>query len=105
MTALLLDGTNWLIAAAILAAVEIFAPGFFFLGFAAGAAATAIVVWLLGGLFAAWGDGWAWPILVFALVSAVATVVLRRLFGRRRGRNRQFDAEDVNDAPYKGDRG
>lgn len=103
-TGLLLDGTTWLIAAAVLAAVELFAPGFFFLGFAGGAAVTALILWLAGGLFAGAEHGWAWPLLVFALVSAAATFALRRIFGMRRARSRSFDDEDVNDTPYKGDR-
>ena len=104
MTGILLSGEYWLIAGLVLGAIEIFAPGFFFLGFAGGAAVTALFVWLFGGAFAGTEHGWAWPILVFALFSGGTAFALRRVFGNRTGRSRRFDDEDVNDTPYKGDR-
>ena len=104
MTAILLGGEYWLIAGLVLGAIEIFAPGFFFLGFAGGAAVTTLFVWLFGGAFAGTAHGWAWPVLVFALFSLASTFALRRLFGTRGARSRRFDDVDVNDTPYKGDK-
>lgn len=103
MTAYLLSGEYWLVAGLLLGAVEIFAPGFFFLGFAGGAAVTALFVWLFGPLIADGANGWAWPFLVFALFSAATAVALRRFFGTGGGRSRRFDGRDVNEEPYKGD--
>ncbi|MFC3231027.1 NfeD family protein [Marinibaculum pumilum] len=104
MTSILLGGEYWLIAGLVLGAVEIFAPGFFFLGFAGGAAVTALFVWLFGGAFEGSAHGWAWPVLVFALFSLATTFALRRLFGTRGARSRRFDDVDVNDTPYRGDK-
>lgn len=104
MTGILLSAEYWLVAGLLLAAVEVMVPGFFFLGFGIGAAVTAALVWPMAGLLADSQSGWAWPLLFFAVLSVAATLALRRVFARRRP-GRRFDDEDVNDLPYRGDRG
>lgn len=79
----------WLAAALGLAILETFAPGFIFLGFAVGAAATALVVLLPLGL------GLPALLAVFAVLSLVAWVVLRRLFRGQDDQTRVID-EDIN---------
>jgi membrane protein implicated in regulation of membrane protease activity len=86
----------WAVAGVVLAIVEVVAPGFYFLGFAAGAAAVALVL-LAGGPFAAWLSA-SLPLLLlaFAVASALAWVVMRRLAGVRRGQTRVWD-RDINE--------
>lgn len=80
----------WGVAAIVLAALEVLIPGFVFLGFAAGAALTGML--LLVGIALA-GPTAA---LVFAAVSAVAYVALRRWL-RRPGEAPRVVTRDVND--------
>lgn len=79
----------WLCAALAIAILELLMPGYIFLGIAVGAAVMALLVALLGP-FAA-------PTLVaiFAGVSLVAWLVLRRLFRATDDQTRYFD-EDIN---------
>ncbi|MDQ2066548.1 hypothetical protein Q9295_09190 [Xinfangfangia sp. CPCC 101601] len=79
----------WIVAGLVLAIIEIFAPGFFFLGFAIGAGVTGIVV--MTGLAS------SLPVLlvIFALSSAVAWFVVRRLVGVREGQVKIWD-RDIN---------
>ncbi len=81
----------WLCFAIVLGLLEIFAPGYLFLGFAVGALVVSII--LLG-----FGSQFSLPalIFVFALLSLLAWLVLRRLFLRRDGRVKTFD-RDIND--------
>ncbi|NKX45267.1 NfeD family protein [Roseicyclus persicicus] len=86
----------WGAAAVVLAIGEVILPGFVLLGFAAGAAVVALLL-LVGGPLAVWLAG-SWPLLalVFAVVSLVAWLVLRRWAGVYRGQVRTFD-RDIND--------
>lgn len=79
----------WLAAAIALGIAEIFLPGSIFLGFAAGAALTAPLV--------------AWTSLtvpqlavVFAVLSLISWIVMRRVFGFRTPNAKVFDT-DIND--------
>ena len=83
----------WLAAALILAIVEVLAPGFIFLGFAIGVALTGlgIAVGLVGGSLPV-------LILVAAVLSLVAWLVLRRVVGLRKGQVKVWD-RDVNEEP------
>ena len=83
----------WVSAGVVLGIVEVFIPGFYFLGFSAGAVITGLVL-LAGGPFAAWLAGSvAYTVLFFALVSLVSWVVLRRLVGVRQGQVKVWDRE------------
>ncbi len=64
----------WLAAALCLAILEVLVPGFIFLGFAIGAAVTALLVLLPLQL------GLTALLAVFAGLSLIAWVILRRLF-------------------------
>ena len=86
----------WLSAGVLLGIVEVFVPGFFFLGFSSGAVITGLVL-LAGGPFAAWLSGsLAYTVLFFALVSLASWVALRRLVGVRKGQIRIWD-RDINE--------
>jgi membrane protein implicated in regulation of membrane protease activity len=86
----------WWILALLLALLELAAPGYILLGFAAGAAATGLLL-LAGGPLAAWLSA-AFPalLLAFALLSLAAWIAIRRAAGLRKGQIRVFD-HDVNE--------
>ena len=81
----------WMVAGAVLAILEVMIPGFILLGFAVGAALTGLLLWLgvLGGSLAV-------LLLVFAVASLVAWLVLRRVVGVRQGQVKLWD-RDIND--------
>jgi inner membrane protein len=86
----------WMSAGVVLGIVEIFAPGFFFLGFAAGAVVTGLVM-LTGGPFAGLLAGSvAYTALFFAIVSVVVWVALRRIVGVRKGQLKVW-TRDINE--------
>ncbi|WP_325050377.1 NfeD family protein [Falsigemmobacter faecalis] len=66
----------WVLGGLVLAGLELAVPGYFFLGFAAGAVLT-------GGLAALGiaGTHTALTLVIFALLSAVAWAALRYVFG------------------------
>lgn len=82
----------WVILGFALGVLEVLAPGFIFLGFAIGAVVTGILVGL--GIPA----GVPALILIFAVVSVVAWLVLRRVVGVREGQVKIWD-RDINDKP------
>jgi len=82
----------WVILGFALGVLEIMVPGFIFLGFAIGAVVTGAVVGL--GIPA----GVPALILIFAVVSVVAWLVLRRVVGVREGQVKIWD-RDINDNP------
>ncbi|NBZ86587.1 NfeD family protein [Stagnihabitans tardus] len=81
----------WVVAGVALAILEIVIPGFVFLGFALGAGLTGLLV--LAGL--APGNV-AVLSLVFAVLSLVCWVALRRSVGVTRGQVKVW-TEDIND--------
>ena len=82
----------WITAALVFAILEVLAPVFVFLGFAAGAAAVGILV-AIGVDF---GGSVAAMLVVFSAVSLVTTVLLRRVLGTRQSETKTF-TDDVND--------
>lgn len=80
----------WASGAVALAILELLAPGYIFLGFAIGAAVVAVLVAL--------GLTMTLPValVVFAVLSAVAFVALRRVLGVRKGQVKVWD-RDIND--------
>ena len=89
------DWWVWAVAAILLAVGEVILPSFVLLGFAIGAGAIALVL-LVGGPFAIWLGG-SLPVLllVFAVVSLVSWLALRRWLGVYRGQVETFD-RDIN---------
>ncbi len=85
----------WAVAAILLAVGEVVLPSFVLLGFAIGAGAIAAVL-LVGGPLAIWLAG-SLPVLllVFAVVSLVSWLALRRWLGVYRGQVKTFD-RDIN---------
>ena len=73
-----------------LAIFELLAPGFIFLGFAVGAVVVGVMV-AFGVVFTL-----PWALLVFALISLVAWVGLRQVFGIRKGQLKTFH-RDINE--------
>lgn len=80
----------WLAAGVGLGILEILAPGYVFLGFAIGAG-------IVGG-FLATGVSVGLPVLlvIFAILSLVSWLALRKIFGIRQGQVKVWD-RDIND--------
>lgn len=81
----------WGIAAVAMFAFEVIAPGFIFLGFGAGAAVIALLLAL--GIF---GSSIAVLLLVFAVISLIAWIAMRQVFGVRKGQVKMWDT-DINE--------
>jgi membrane protein implicated in regulation of membrane protease activity len=76
-----LDGTqfwHWWILAALLAGIEILAPGFFFIWLGAAAALTGLIALVIPGM------GWEIEALIFAVL-AVASVIGWRSYVKKNG--------------------
>ena len=82
----------WVVLGFALGVLEILSPGYIFLGFAIGAVVTGILVGL--GL----PVGLQFLILIFAVVSVIAWLGLRRTVGVRDGQVKIWD-RDINDKP------
>jgi membrane protein implicated in regulation of membrane protease activity len=86
----------WISAGVLMGIVEVFIPGFFFLGFSAGAVITGLVI-LAGGPFAAWlGASLPLTLLFFAVLSLISWFVLRRAMGVRKGQLKVW-TRDINE--------
>ena len=86
-----MNGWLWIIAALVLAALELALPGWFFLG--AAIAVGLVGLALLAGL---WTGGLPMALVVTAILTGVIWLVLRRIFGTSRGEVRIWD-RDIND--------
>ncbi|MEO0655580.1 MAG: hypothetical protein AAFY77_12020 [Pseudomonadota bacterium] len=86
----------WMIAGLSLAFLEVLVPGYIFLGFALGAAATGVAIGV-GGPLSLWLSG-SLPLalLFFAICSLVAWLVLRKVLGVRQGQVKIWD-RDINE--------
>ena len=81
----------WMAGALVLAILEVLAPGYVFLGFSIGAASVALLL----ALFAP-PVGLPMLLLVFAALSLVAWLLLRRLFPRSSGQVKIIE-RDINE--------
>ena len=81
----------WVVAGFGLGVLEVLVPGFIFVGFAIGAVLTGVLVGIgvLGGSLPV-------LLLVFAVLSVAAWLVLRRTVGVRAGQVKVWD-KDIND--------
>lgn len=80
----------WISAALVLAILETLLPGFILLGFAIGAGLTGLA--LLAGLALSTPT----LLLMFASLSLIAWIILRRAFSLKTGSRKTFD-HDIND--------
>lgn len=85
------NGWLWMVAALVLAFLELLLPGFFLLGIA-GAVAIMGALLLLG----LWPAGLPAALVVTAILSGVIWALLRRFVGVRDGQVRIWD-RDIND--------
>ncbi len=81
----------WLAAAVGLGILEVILPGYIFLGFAVGAAATGALLWVGVAELSA-----PWLIVIFAVASLAAYLVIRKIFGLRTGQVKIWD-RDINE--------
>lgn len=86
-----LNGWLWVVAALVLAVLELFAPGWVFMGLAAAVGLMGIL--LLTGI---WSAGLPVTLVVTAVLSGAAWFLLRRLAGVNKGQVRIWD-RDIND--------
>ncbi|AUH33552.1 hypothetical protein [Paracoccus tegillarcae] len=85
------NGWIWLIAALLLALLELLLPGWIFMGIALATAIMGVVI-----LADLWSAGLPLALVVTALLSGVIWLILRRAVGVREGQVRIWD-RDIND--------
>lgn len=85
------NGWLWLIAALVLAGIELLLPGWVFMGIAAAVGIMGLA--LLAGL---WTGGLPMALVVTAILSGVIWLILRRAMGVQRGQVKIWD-RDIND--------
>ncbi|MBD3677248.1 MAG: hypothetical protein HUJ27_02475 [Rhodobacteraceae bacterium] len=86
----------WMAGAVVLAILEVIAPAYIFLGFAIGAFATGVLL-IPGGPMAGWMAGTlSGSILVFAVLSLLGWIALRKILGVREGQVKVWD-RDINE--------
>lgn len=81
----------WMSGALILATLEVIVPGYIFLGFALGAAVMGVLI--LVGVSA---SGLAFTLVIFAGLSLISYLVMRKVFGLRTGQVKIWDT-DINE--------
>ena len=81
----------WVVGGIVLGVLEVIAPAFVLLGFSIGALLTGALI-AMGIL----GNSLPILILVFAVTSLLAWIVLRSVFGIRKGQIKVWD-KDIND--------
>ncbi len=84
----------WAAAALILGILEMVAPAFILLGFAIGAGVVALLL-LIGGATAV-GGSVPWMLVIFAVISLIAWLALKRIFRLEKGQTKVFKS-DIND--------
>ena len=83
----------WVAVGVLLAVLEIVAPAYVFLGFSIGVILTGLLM-----LIGVAGGSLPLLILIAAVLSLVAWLLLRRVFGVRQGQVKIWD-RDINDEP------
>ncbi|EBA13773.1 NfeD family protein [Roseobacter sp. CCS2] len=81
----------WMSGALILATLEVLIPGYIFLGFALGAAMMGLLI-----LFGVSGTGLALTLVIFAVLSLISYLAMRKYFGLKTGQVKIWET-DVND--------
>ncbi len=95
--------TSWLVFGFVLGILELLAPGFVFLGFGIGAAGVALVLSLAGPSSFSDPSGIGYLFVIWSITSFLSWLALRRLRGAQPTSSRVV-ANDINEAPYKGDK-
>ncbi|WP_299350219.1 hypothetical protein [uncultured Shimia sp.] len=91
MTALMTTWWVWLASALVLAILEVLVPGFVFLGFAIGAALVGLLLLGPAALLSV-----PMLLLIFAALSLVSWLLLKRFFALPKGQVKTFN-HDIND--------
>ena len=86
----------WAVAGLVLAILEVLAPGWIFLGFAVGAGVVALLLAAGGPAAAAMAGSVPILLVVFSVLSLVAWLIFRKVFGLRGGSVKTFD-HDINE--------
>lgn len=86
-----LNGWLWIVVALVLAVLELFAPGWIFMGIAAAVGLMGLL--LISGI---WSAGLPVTLVVTAALSGVIWLILRRVAGVNKGQVRIWD-RDIND--------
>lgn len=81
----------WMSAALVLATAEVLIPGYIFLGFAIGAGLMGLLV-----LIGVSGIGLALTLVIFAVLSLLSYLAMRRFFALRKGQVKVWET-DIND--------
>ncbi len=81
----------WMSGALILATLEVLIPGYIFLGFAIGAGLMGLLI-----LFGVNAAGLALTLAVFAVLSLLSYIAMRRVFRLRKGQVKVWET-DIND--------
>lgn len=81
----------WMSGALVLATLEVLIPGYIFLGFAIGAAMMGLLI-----LFGVSASGLALTLVVFAVLSLISYIAMRKYFGLKTGQVKIWET-DVND--------
>ncbi|WP_208350848.1 NfeD family protein [Pseudaestuariivita rosea] len=94
MTEYLFQWWVWASAALIMAILEVVAPAFVLLGFAIGAAVVALLLAIGGPALV--GGTVPWMLVIFALVSLAAWILLKKTFKLKKGQVKIWET-DIND--------
>ncbi len=86
----------WMAGALALAGLEVMISGWIFLGFAIGAAVVGLIFAVGGPMAAGLATSLPWTLVLFAVLSLVAWLVLRRAVGVRKGQVKVWD-RDINE--------
>ena len=86
----------WAVAGLVLAILEVVIPGWIFLGFALGAGATGLLLAIGGPVGSSMAGSMSLLLVVFAMLSLVAWMLLRKVLGLRGGSVKTFD-HDINE--------
>jgi len=90
------DWWVWVVGGLVLAIFEVIAPAFIFLGFAIGAVLTGLILWT-GLPPSTWmGQDLTRHLLIFGVLSLIAWIALRSIFGIRKGQVRIVH-HDINE--------
>jgi membrane protein implicated in regulation of membrane protease activity len=86
----------WFAAAIVLGILEVLAPGYILLGFALAAGVMGVGLWMGGGVGAFLATSLPVTLVIFAVISIILWLVMRKVFGSRTGSVKVWDT-DINE--------